>query len=154
MLNKRSIVTKPQQEEEVHENITSEETRVTITPKMIKELLDQSIIGQEGAKIELSIELHNHMIRIATGIDLEKHNILLTGPTGTGKTLLAKILSDIAKVPFVIGDATSLTEAAYVGDDIESMIYSLLVKAEGDIQLTQKGIIFIDEIDKIAKKGE
>jgi len=89
MLNKRSIVIKPQQEE-VHENITSEETRVTITPKMIKELLDHSIIGQEGAKIELSIELHNHMIRIATGIDVEKHNILLTGPTGTGKNFTSQ----------------------------------------------------------------
>ena len=154
MFNKQSIIKKQRIEEEVHENITSEETRVNITPKMIKELLDKSIIGQEGAKIELSIELHNHMIRIASGIDLEKHNILLTGPTGTGKTLLAKILSDIAKVPFVIGDATSLTEAGYVGDDIESMIYSLLARAEFDIELAQKGIIFIDEIDKIAKKGE
>lgn len=128
-----------------------------VFPKHIKEYLDLHVIGQEKAKYALSIAISNHYKRInfenSTDIQLSKTNVLLIGPTGSGKTLLVKKLAEYLQVPFVIGDATSLTEAGYVGDDVESLIASLLMKSDYDVTKAQKGIIYIDEIDKIAKKG-
>lgn len=123
----------------------------------VKEYLDEHVIGQEEAKIVLSVAITNHYKRISnppTDLEITKGNILLVGPTGSGKTLLAKTVAKFLNVPFVVADATSLTEAGYVGDDVESMIGMLLHAAGGDISLAEKGIIFIDEIDKIARKGE
>lgn len=123
----------------------------------VKEYLDEHVIGQEEAKIVLSVAITNHYKRInnpPTDLEITKGNILLVGPTGSGKTLLAKTVAKFLNVPFVVADATSLTEAGYVGDDVESMIGMLLHAAGGDISLAEKGIIFIDEIDKIARKGE
>jgi ATP-dependent Clp protease ATP-binding subunit ClpX len=123
----------------------------------IKKHLDEFVIGQENAKKVLSVAITNHYKRITNtskDIDIQKGNVLLIGPTGSGKTLLAKTAAKFLEVPFVIADATSLTEAGYVGDDVESMITMLLNAANGDIALAEKGIVFIDEIDKIARKGE
>ena len=131
----------------------------TITPEQIKEILDLHIVGQEKAKKILSVAVYNHFKRINSfsdidEVELQKSNILLIGPTGTGKTLLAQTLAKILKVPFSIADATSLTEAGYVGEDVESIITNLLNAANGDIKLAQKGIVYIDEIDKITRRGE
>lgn len=126
-------------------------------PEMIKDYLDQHVIGQEKAKRVLSVAIANHYKRInkpSTDLEIQKGNILLIGPTGSGKTLLAKTVAKYLKVPFVVADATSLTEAGYVGDDVESMISMLLNAAGGDVKLAERGIVFIDEIDKIARKGE
>ena len=136
------------------------ETPATIpTPKSIKKLLDQYVIGQEKAKKVLSVAVHNHYKRIDSStptddVELQKSNIMLIGPTGSGKTLLAQTLARILDVPFTIADATSLTEAGYVGEDVENILVNLLQSAEGDLEKTLRGIIYIDEIDKIARKAE
>jgi ATP-dependent Clp protease ATP-binding subunit ClpX len=128
-------------------------------PKEIFAYLDQYVVGQERAKKILSVGVHNHYKRIEsrTGhddVELQKSNIMLIGPTGSGKTLLAQTLARFLNVPFTIADATSLTEAGYVGEDVENIILSLFQNAEYNVEKTQKGIIYIDEIDKIGRKGE
>ena len=128
-----------------------------LDPVVLKEYLDQYVIGQDSAKIMLSVAIVNHYKRInktTTEPELEKANVLMLGPTGSGKTLLAKSVARYLDVPFAIADATSITEAGYVGDDVESLITRLYTAANGDINKTQRGIIFVDEIDKIARKGE
>jgi ATP-dependent Clp protease ATP-binding subunit ClpX len=128
-------------------------------PKEIKAHLDEYVIGQEQAKKILSVAVHNHYKRIDSrsthdDVELQKSNILLIGPTGSGKTLLAQTLARFLNVPFTISDATSLTEAGYVGEDVENIILSLFQAAEYNVERTTKGIIYVDEIDKIARKGE
>ena len=131
------------------------------TPKQIKEVLDDYVIGQDEAKRTLSVAVYNHYKRIAheenvkkDDVEIQKSNILLLGPTGCGKTLLARTLANILKVPFTIADATTLTEAGYVGEDVENILLKLIQAADGDIEKAEKGIIYIDEIDKIARKSE
>ena len=127
-------------------------------PKEIKEYLDQYIIGQERAKIALSVAVYNHYKRIYfeedEDIELQKSNILLMGPTGSGKTLFAQTLAKFLKVPFAIADATTLTEAGYVGDDVENILLRLIQAADYDVEAAEHGIIYIDEMDKIARKSE
>lgn len=128
-------------------------------PREIKTFLDQYVVGQEYAKKVLSVAVHNHYKRIETKgtsaeVEIAKSNILLIGPTGTGKTLLAQSLARILNVPFTIADATSLTEAGYVGEDVENIILNLLQAADYDVEKTQRGIVYIDEIDKISRKSE
>ena len=128
------------------------------TPKEIKEVLDQYVIGQESAKVALSVSVYNHYKRIYFGggedVELQKSNILMIGPTGSGKTLFAQTLARILQVPFAIADATTLTEAGYVGDDVENILLRLLQAADYDVELAEHGIIYVDEIDKIARKSE
>ena len=128
------------------------------TPKEIKEYMDGYIIGQDEAKIALAVAVYNHYKRIYFGADsdveLQKSNILLIGPTGCGKTLFAQTLAKILDVPFAIADATTLTEAGYVGEDVENILLRLLQAAEFDVELAERGIIYIDEMDKIARKSE
>ena len=131
------------------------------TPKEFKAYLDQYVVGQDDAKKVLSVAVYNHYKRMFSqtkssdsGIKIEKSNVLLIGPTGSGKTLLAKTLAQRLKVPFAIADATTLTEAGYVGEDVENVLLKLINAADGDIDAAQRGIIFIDEIDKISRKSE
>jgi len=128
-------------------------------PSEIKDILDEYVIGQEHAKKVLAVAVHNHYKRIDCPVDiddveLQKSNIMLVGPTGCGKTLLAQTLAKLLNVPFCIADATSLTEAGYVGEDVENIIVNLVQAADGDIEKAQRGIVYIDEIDKIARKSE
>ena len=129
-------------------------------PAQIKAVLDEYVIGQDDAKIALSVAVYNHYKRILyknseeTEVDLQKSNVLLIGPTGVGKTYLAQTLAKSLKVPFAIADATTLTEAGYVGEDVENILLRLIQAADYDIELAEKGIIYIDEIDKIARKSE
>ena len=130
-------------------------TPVVLDPQEIVEYLDQYVVGQAQAKIVLSVAITNHYKRISRpGTDLQKANILIIGSTGTGKTLLARTVAKYLDVPFVIADATCLTEAGYVGDDVESMITRLLTAADGNVERCQRGIVFLDEIDKIARRSE
>ena len=128
-----------------------------LNPKQIRQHLDKYVIGQDHAKIMLSVAIANHYKRIRntdTGTEIEKANILMLGPTGSGKTLLARTVARYLDVPFVIADATSLTEAGYVGDDVESLISRLFAASGNNVEKTQQGIIFVDEIDKITRKSE
>ena len=129
-------------------------------PKEIKAVLDEYVIGQDEAKIALSVAVYNHYKRISKkekdddGVEIQKSNVLLLGPTGVGKTFLAQTLAKTLKVPFAIADATTLTEAGYVGEDVENILLRLIQAADYDVELAEKGIIYIDEIDKIARKSE
>ena len=129
-------------------------------PHEVREILDQYVIGQENAKVALSVAVYNHYKRIQFGddadndVELQKSNILMIGPTGSGKTHFAQTLARILQVPFAIADATTLTEAGYVGDDVENILLRLLQAAEYDVELAEHGIIYVDEIDKIARKSE
>jgi len=131
------------------------------TPKDIKAKLDECIVGQDGAKKILSVAVYNHYKRVRDNahlkdddVKLEKSNVLMLGPTGSGKTLLAKTLAEILKVPFCVADATALTEAGYVGEDVENILLKLIQAADGDVSKAEKGIVYIDEIDKICRKTE
>ena len=149
-----------------HENKSPKAPKLppTPTPKEIKEFLDQHVIGHEEVKKVLSVAVHNHYRRLEAAegnsggefrdVEIEKSNILLIGPTGTGKTLLAKTLAKILGVPFAIGDATVLTQAGYVGEDVENLVRYLLQNADNNVELAKRGIIYVDEIDKIASKTD
>ena len=146
-------------EEEYQNEHPDELQQGLLKPAEIKEVLDNYVIGQEQSKKVLAVAVHNHYKRISANFDnsdveLQKSNILLIGPTGTGKTLLAQTLARILNVPFAVADATSLTEAGYVGEDVENIVLKLLQAADYDIERAEQGIIYIDEIDKITRKSE
>lgn len=145
-------------EEELNEEVDVELGSVP-RPKEIREILDQYVIGQDQAKKALAVAVYNHYKRVNSGmrvddVELQKSNILLLGPTGCGKTLLAQTLARILNVPFAIADATSLTEAGYVGEDVENILLKLIQAADYDVERAEKGIVYIDEVDKIARKSE
>ncbi len=147
--------------EEMQKDVRKVGTGPVPRPSEIKAVLDDYVVGQERAKKVLSVAVHNHYKRLETlqqkdeeGVEIQKSNIMLIGPTGSGKTLLAQTLARILNVPFTIADATSLTEAGYVGEDVENILVNLIQAAEGDIERAQKGIVYIDEIDKISRKGD
>ena len=129
-----------------------------LKPQEIKEILDEYVIGQDEAKKVLSVAVYNHYKRVLSGgntdVELQKSNILMLGPTGSGKTLLAQTLARLLNVPFAIADATTLTEAGYVGEDVENILLKIIQAADYDIERAQYGIIYIDEIDKITRKSE
>jgi len=132
-------------------------TKRTLNPSLIKDYLDEYIIGQDSAKISLSVAVSQHFKRInnpSETVKLEKTNVLLLGPTGCGKTFIARKIAEYLDLPFAICDATGITEAGYVGDDVESILSRLIAEADGDLEKAGRGIVYIDEIDKIAKKGE
>lgn len=163
MIDLRSFQNPGQQPQKIHKKKKEEKTEKPVldlknipAPHKIKETLDQYVIGQEKAKKVMSVAVYNHYKRVATDtmdeIEIEKSNMLMIGPTGCGKTYLVKTLAKLLDVPLAIADATSLTEAGYIGDDIESVVSKLLAAADNDVERAEHGIIFIDEIDKIAKK--
>ena len=147
-------------DQEVAESCAPVEKRTLLSPEMIKAKLDEYVIGQDEAKRILSVAVYNHYKRVFYGkaagpdVELEKSNVLLIGPSGSGKTLLAKTLARILNVPFAIADATTLTEAGYVGEDVENILVQLLQNADYDLEDASRGIIYIDEIDKISRKGD
>ena len=144
-------------EEEETVNVKEEEINL-LKPEEMKAFLDEYVIGQEEAKKVLSVAVYNHYKRIMApqdlGVELQKSNILMLGPTGSGKTLLAQTMARVLNVPFAIADATALTEAGYVGEDVENILLKIIQAADYDIERAQKGIIYIDEIDKITRKSE
>ena len=147
-------------EAKAYEEAAQKELKDLPKPREIEEFLDGYVVGQDEAKRYLSVAVYNHYKRLAQpsaetdGVEIEKSNILMLGPTGTGKTLLAKTIARLLHVPFTIVDATVLTQAGYVGEDIESLLTRLLQVADYDVAAAERGIVFIDEIDKIARKGD
>jgi len=144
---------------EVKEEEAQESKAEFPTPFELKRALDEYIVGQEDAKKKIAVAVYNHYKRIhfadrLDGVEISKSNILLIGPTGTGKTLMAQTLARILEVPFAIADATSLTEAGYVGEDVENIVLKLFQASKGNLEKTQKGIIYVDEIDKISRKTD
>ena len=156
------ILIEEEKKESVSKSLAKNSKKVKLsTPKKIKEALDEYIIGQSRAKKSMAVAVHNHYKRIdmfsknsRDGVELSKSNLLLIGPTGSGKTLLAQTIARVLDVPFSVADATTLTEAGYVGEDVENVILSLLQAADYDVKKAEKGVIYIDEIDKITRKGE
>ena len=147
--------------DEMHNGLNAQQLELPDTlptPQQIKTYMDRYIIGQDDAKVALSVAVYNHYKRIYfqndSDVELQKSNILLIGPTGSGKTLFAQTLAKILNVPFAIADATTLTEAGYVGEDVENILLRLLQAADFDVELAERGIIYIDEIDKITRKSE